>query len=469
MEVIIGLRPACRASPLHRHTPIKPDSDRFRRSRSSTYCHRLIAFSSSNLSPRAQIPAAQRNTRQNMALLNVLSLRGQMPMRNLRELAIQALSVAVACTLGWQACAQAPTSDTTPDDNPAVANCNMTPDTQQDPHDPRKRIATPINSTLLTLGQPCQQKVNTKGVTTDELANMQRGFDFYSWLTFIALNSPTDGKAIGHGPRPGGDAVTKWESLGNYRPLAAVMLENGARPTWGTRIVPELCKPLDGPDKIVLQLGEAAWNQPFKTGPLIDQNGNYALFDILMNKPMFDFVVNNGLYSKQGQERFDSDIKFPTGVNPENGKPGQMGAVMLKVSWHVLDPDRDKAVIRQFHTADALIYFPGPPATKTGPACVAKMLGLIDELPHRTQDEVCPAMGLELIRACQKRSERKTSRCQRSTPTLHFLQCGLPAMYEQQHPAEPVGPAGIAQVSFKRQEPGRPSGEFSRCRRQRSR
>ena len=52
--------------------------------------------------------------------------------------------------------------------------------------------------------------------------------------------------------------MTEWETLAEYRPLAAVMLEKGARPTWGTRIVPELCKPLDGPDKIVLQLGEAA-------------------------------------------------------------------------------------------------------------------------------------------------------------------------------------------------------------------
>lgn len=307
-------------------------------------------------------------------------------MRNPRELAVRALSVAVACMLSWQARAQAPTSDTIADENPAVANCNMAPDTQQDPHDPSKRIATPIDSTLLNLGQPCQQVVNTKGLTTDALANMQRGFDFYSWLTFIALNSPADGKAIGHGPRPGGDTATKWEALANYRPLAAVMLERGARPTWGTRIVPELCKALDGPGKIILQLGEAAWNQPFKTGPLIDQNGNYALFDILMNKPMFDFVVNNGLYSKQGQERFDSDVKFPIGVNPENGKPGRMGAVMLKASWHILDPDKDKTVFRQFHTADALIYFPGPPATKTGPACVAKTLGLIGfHIGHKTK------------------------------------------------------------------------------------
>lgn len=50
---------------------------------------------------------------------------------------------------------------------------------------------TPITDDLLTSGQPCQQRVNTKGLFGDDaLANLQRGFDFYSWLTFIAMNSP---------------------------------------------------------------------------------------------------------------------------------------------------------------------------------------------------------------------------------------------------------------------------------------
>ena len=98
--------------------------------------------------------------------------------------------------------------------------------------------------------------------------------------------------------------------------------------------MPDACKALDGPNKMIVQLGEAAWNQPFKTGPLIDQNGNYAVFDILMNQPMFDFIDQKGLYSKQGQERFDSDVVFPLGNNPNasNSTPGRMGAVMLKVS-----------------------------------------------------------------------------------------------------------------------------------------
>ena len=239
-----------------------------------------------------------------------------------------------------------------------------------------------------------------RGLVKDNiLANRQRGFDFYSWLTFIALNSPADGKTIGQGPRPGGDALTKWEDLTNYRPLADVMLPKGSKPTWGTRIVPPQCRRLDGPNKIVFKLGEEAFNQPFKSGPLIDQDGNYALFDILMNWPMFDFILKNGLYNKPGQEKFNGKIEFPSGNNPgddPNAEPGRMGAIMVKVSWRILDPDKDKDLLRQFHTADALIYFPGPPATKTGPLCVEKKLGLIGfHVAHKTI--ICPTMGVDLL------------------------------------------------------------------------
>jgi len=311
-------------------------------------------------------------------------------MRNRHLLAITAAGALSVVALAWSACAQAPGPTDARDINPPVANCNVISDTTEDPSDQTKRVATPIDQKLLTSGQPCHQEVRGTGLVSDVLGNLQRGFDFYSWLTFIALNSPADGKTIGQGERPGGDAMTRWEALGNYRPLADVMLDKGAKPTWGTRVVPDRCKPMDGPGKIILKLGEAAWNQPFKTGPLIDQNGNYALFDILMNKPMFDFIEQNGLYSKQGQERFDKDIIFPPGTRPgpQNNPQGKMGAVMVKVSWRILDPDKDKALIGKFHTADALIYFPGPPVppgTKTGPACVEKTLGLIGfHVGHKT-------------------------------------------------------------------------------------
>jgi hypothetical protein len=279
--------------------------------------------------------------------------------------------------------------------NPPVNNCNQTPDTNQ-PTVPT--VTTPIDTALLTSHQPCQQKVSGSGLVSKDadssiLRNLQRGFDFYSWLTFIAMNSPADGGTIGKGPRPGGDAAAVWESLNNYRPLADVMLKDGAKPVWGARVVPDACKPLDGPGKIIFQLGEEAFNQPFKSGPLIDQDGNFALFDILMNRPMFEYIAANGLFSKPGQRAFHETVEFPSGVNPgidKNGKPtpgspGRMGAIMLKVSYRILDPEKNKELLNQFHTSDALIYFPGGTATKAGPACVEKKLGLIGfHVGHKT-------------------------------------------------------------------------------------
>ena len=275
----------------------------------------------------------------------------------------------------------------------------------RNPARPGKFIPQPIIAELLTSGQPCQQRVRTVGLLDgDDLGNLQRGFDFYSWLTFIAMNSPADGKTIGQGPRPGGDAFTKWEDLANFRPLADVMLgtdllAKGRRPTWGTRDVPPQCKSLDGKssdgrDKIIFHLGEEAFNQPFKTGPLIDQDGNFALFDILMNRPMYDFIVENGLYSKEGQQKFKGTIHFPPGNNPVAADPakgtkpeaGTMGAIMLKVWYQILDPEKNKDLIDKFHTSDALIYFPGGDATKTGPACVEKKLGLVGfHVGHKTR------------------------------------------------------------------------------------
>ena len=316
-------------------------------------------------------------------------------MRHLRSFAVGFIgAVGVAGFLASSGFAQAP------DINPPVANCNTTPQAVavKPPPAPGSNApafkVTPITPDLLKLGQPCQQTVSTNGLAGDDtVTNRQRGFDFYSWLTFIAMNSPADGKTtIGKGSRPGGDAPTMWEDLNNYRPLADVMLNDDAKRKWATRHVPDECKSLDGPGKIVFHLGEEAFNQPFKTGPLIDQDGNYALFDILMNKPMFDFIDTNGLYSKRGQAKFDKEIEFPIGVNPvkdDDGKiiaPGRMGAIMLKVSYRILDPVANKDLIRQFHTSDALIYFPGPPLTKTGPTCVEKKLGLIGfHVGHKTK------------------------------------------------------------------------------------
>ena len=221
------------------------------------------------------------------------------------------------------------------------------------------------------------------------MENFQRGFDFYSWLTFIALNAPADDSEIKNS-RP--DTRAKWEDMRHFRQLADIMLLGGKAPQWGERRpqeVPAACRRDYKPGMMVTQLIEESFNQPFKTGPLIDQNGNYALFDILLNQQMFDYIVKNKLYSRNEQRRNSAlKIDFPAGTNPPSGQTtgGDPGTVMLKVSWKVLNSDTEK---ERYHNVDALVFIPGSEDGKTKEACVRKTLGLIGfHVGHKTKNRL---------------------------------------------------------------------------------
>src|SRR5689334_3835480 len=169
----------------------------------------------------------------------------------------------------------------------------------------------------------------------------QPDFDVYSWNTFIAINWPP--KADGTpdpSKKPGqnGDNDTVWE---HYRDVADVFLPGGAKPVWhGPIHIPDACKSLEKPGAPIvtmMQIGKnlltpsvvSANSQPFNTGPIIDQNGVFTRFQILVNKPMFDYIVNNTLYSKAGQQAFKGAVDFPPGSIDNSGKTVAEGAIMV--------------------------------------------------------------------------------------------------------------------------------------------
>jgi hypothetical protein len=284
-----------------------------------------------------------------------------------RSLAVGAIGIlAIVGLLGWTAFAQAP------------APASATPACDGDP----PPDTTPIDTALLTKGLPCAEKVSPDGSSGDALANLQHGFDFYSWLTFLALNAPADGSRIDHA-KP--NTPTKWEQPSNFKQLLDVMREDGKASKWEDRkIVPPECltqyNKLNG-KVMVIEMIEESFNEPFKTGPLIDQQGNYAIFDILMNRSMFDYIQKHNLQSRAGQrseENASLKIDFPAGAN----KPGDPGAVMIKVSWKVLDLPAER---QNFHTVDALLLMPRHPNETTKRPCLRKTLGLVGfHVGHKT-------------------------------------------------------------------------------------
>jgi hypothetical protein len=237
-------------------------------------------------------------------------------------------------------------------------------------------------SNILSLDLPCQDKALPSGPEDVGLENLQRTFDFYSWRTFIALNSPADGKTTINHSQP--DTPTRWEDMDNFKQLLDVMLPPKMQPPkWPSdkagmeaereRLMPEECRALhkEMPERMVVKMIEESFNEPFKTGPLIDQQGHYAIFDILMNRPMFDYIMLHRLNTKAGQMANSGlAVDFPPGQNSD----GTLGAFMLKVSWKILMPDEIQA--RNFHMVKALVLMPpGDPKAKR--PCLPETLGLI--------------------------------------------------------------------------------------------
>jgi len=259
--------------------------------------------------------------------------------------------------------------------NPQVTNCNITP--------PPPQPNSPLEPGTLSRDIPCAFTF----APPDTLDNLQLGFDFNSWLTFAGLNAPADSDAlIGQGSGVGGDAPTVWEQ---WKEHYEIMLPDGKTPAaWGTpRLIPPACQSLAtssaatlGKNPLVLSVVV----QPFDTGPLIDQAGEYVLYGISVNRPMFEFLFQNQLYNQAGQANFAGDMLFPQG-SVIAGTTGFIGAIMVKSSWKVMGPQDDPS---QFHTTTALMYTPPSDNPKIEEACAQKTVGLVGlHVVHKTQTE----------------------------------------------------------------------------------
>jgi hypothetical protein len=222
------------------------------------------------------------------------------------------------------------------------------------------------------------------------LEGLQRDFDRLSWATFVALNWPAgpDGepdktKVIGQD----GDNPTVWQA---WKETSDIFLPGGSRPSdWGTPRTPpdqwpQSCKDLFQKGcrllvqiaKVPNVLGPAV--QPFKTGPLIDQHGRYARFEILVNQPMFQNILDNQLYSIKGQKAVKK-VVFPCGSK----QTGEVGAILVKAAWKILTESEARS--GRFHTSIAIVYTPASTDPPVEQKCERVEVGLVGmHIVHKT-------------------------------------------------------------------------------------
>ena len=163
----------------------------------------------------------------------------------------------------------------------------------------------------------------------------------------------------------------------------------------------------------------SAISQPFKTGPLIDQRGFYARYELLMNKPMFEYIVANTLYSKQGQQAFSGTVAFPPGQRDDryerhHRRHNDQGD--LEGDGPQRQPGSNSTRWM------SLVYTPPSDDPKVAESCVKQTMGLAGlHIAHKTLNEP-QWLWSTLGRPHQQRADAGRRECQEAEAAVQFLQ-----------------------------------------------
>lgn len=247
---------------------------------------------------------------------------------------------------------------------------------------------------------PCEPQLGADVCEVQEALNLYQTYlESFGWQTFTAINWPAvknadgvwvpdRGKRIGEG----GDALPLWQT---WLSSDQVFVQDPPA-KWGDQ--PPLaasCKV--SPDEWVVPYSAylfavdqvSADGGLDKTGPLVDQNGQWVQYDVRMNQSAWRYITENDLATTTGQAKRRASkqaIDMPQGTQPRdkiscvdwpNGAPPlPVGAIDLKAAWKVLGEGDDP---KRYHVATMIL----PPDDKG--ECGRVKLGLAAlHIKHKT-------------------------------------------------------------------------------------
>jgi hypothetical protein len=275
--------------------------------------------------------------------------------------------------------------------------------------------------TVWLVAQTCKPVIppaDLKGVRPTEIVppgtHENCNFLQFAWQDFLAMNWPplptdpgnTHGIARGLpdqskviGQSDNGDNRTVWEQdqpnwylfwPRNPPPPAS---DGQSFVAWNRHAwLPAACGPLadklplgSEPPRILSSLskfdGMPGLLQAQSSLPLIDQDGYYARYEILMDYPAFNYINANKFYLLDNVKAFaqkGQPFVFPV----QDGN--QAGATFIKAAWKTLSEQEINS--RRYHTAQAFLYTPA--ASNIEPTCVGPVtVGLVGiHIVQKTKD-----------------------------------------------------------------------------------
>jgi hypothetical protein len=165
-------------------------------------------------------------------------------------------------------------------------------------------------------------------------------FDNFAWQLFVALNWPTkDGKAdpakiIGQAPA----APRVWDLFTDTTEIFhSSSLCPDQKPSPDVKVLRMSRDNTGKVDGLDVQAGS--------TWPLVDQDLNFAMFEIAVNDVHKGYITTNGLTTSGGIQKY---IEKSTIVFPE-------GSMEVKAAWRLFPATTDPQILARYHTKKAVI------------------------------------------------------------------------------------------------------------------
>ena len=180
----------------------------------------------------------------------------------------------------------------------------------------------------------------------------QAPFDHHAWQAFVALN---------------------WPLAADGAPAATIAASPDTRRAWFRfarrdnvfgRSRATACP---DPANAVVQTRDLAQADG---SVLIDQSGNFVVYETRMNPVAEAYIRDNSLDSRAGQAAFDPQpVEFPQG---RIGALATPASVLLKTAWRIMTAGETG-----YLTASGLVYVPADRSAAAEPLCLQATLGMV--------------------------------------------------------------------------------------------
>ena len=242
----------------------------------------------------------------------------------------------------------------------------------------------PASTCSLEYSLPGDIEVGSDGaVTSDAVAE-------FAWDTFLALNAPEVGGTISLS----GDNRPQWASWSS----TADMLNQPRPGRSGSRYYPPVCKKVKNHRRyrVLQQVGKVndslvqASRAGLSNQPLVDRNGNFLRYEILLSPAYYNEVKRRKLYDPLVLQGLTENLNLScgqasyTGGDPANRK---MGSMLIKAAWMEATDLSDSERARM-HTEKLLVFNPAHEMSNGKDACELTEMALVGaHVVRKTQIE----------------------------------------------------------------------------------